>query len=165
VTDDVNPYLAYSPDISIEESSEPFRAFLGATLSVVKGVPVESSTYNPNIKLDTIEEEGEQDDGPLPESDIDDSSGEYQPSSGTEADTPPKTRGHGRGNTESELLVNTFLGRYRSLGSLTFRLLRLLPKHLKTSKYGHASIPCRITRSPFHSGLGTIKYAYGLPVI
>jgi hypothetical protein len=148
VRDDDNPYLAYSPGISIEESSEPFRAFLGANLSVVKGVPVESSTYNPNIKLDTI-------DGPLPEYDIDNAG-------------PPMARSHdrnSRGNTESELLVHTFLGRYRSLGSLTFRLLRLLPKHLKTSKYGHASIPCRITRSPFHSGLGTIKYAYGLPVI
>ena len=61
VRDDDNPYLAYSPGISIEESSEPFRAFLGAILSVVKDVPVESSAYNPYIQLDTIEEE--QDDG------------------------------------------------------------------------------------------------------
>jgi hypothetical protein len=67
-----NPYLAYSPGISIQESSESFRAFLGAILSVVKDVPVESSTYNPNIELDTIPEE--QDDGPLPEYDIDDGS-------------------------------------------------------------------------------------------
>ena len=72
VRDDDNPYLAYSPGISIQESSEPFRAFIGAILSVVKDVPVESSTYNPNIELDTIKEE--QDDGPLPEYDIDDGS-------------------------------------------------------------------------------------------
>lgn len=80
--DDNNPYLAYSPrpGISIENSSEPFRAFLGALLSVVKDVPVESSAYNPTILLDTIEEE--QDDGPLPEYDIDDRPGEHQGSSG-----------------------------------------------------------------------------------
>ncbi|KAH9981480.1 hypothetical protein BGW80DRAFT_1434619 [Lactifluus volemus] len=57
VRDDHHPYLVYSPGISIQESSEPFRAFLGAILSVVKDVPVESSAYNPNIKLDSIEEE------------------------------------------------------------------------------------------------------------
>ena len=52
------------------------------------------------------------------------------------------------------------------LGSLiTFRLLRLLPNCLKTSKYGHISTPCRITCSPFHLALGTINYAYGLPVL
>jgi len=156
VRDDDNPYLAYSPAISIQESSEPFRAFLGAILSVVKDVPVESSAYNPDIKLDTIEKEK------------DDGSGEYQGSSGRGADNPPMTRScdrNSRGNTESELLVHTFLGRYRSLGSLTFRLLRLLPNPLKTSKYGHVSIPCRITRSPFRRALGTINYAYGLPVL
>jgi hypothetical protein len=88
VRDDRHPYLVYSPGISIQESSKPFRAFLGAILSVVKDVPVESSAYNTNMELDTIEEEQ-----PLPEDDIDDGSG--------------------------ELLVHTFLGRYRSLGSFT----------------------------------------------
>jgi hypothetical protein len=163
VSDDHNPFLAYSPAISIEESSEPFRAFLGAILSVAKGVRVEPSAYNPNITLDNIEEE--QDDGPLPEDDIDDGS-EYRGSSGSAADTtPPKTRSrhrNSRGNTESELLVHTFLGRYRSLGSPTLRLLHILPNRLKTSKYGHVCIPCRITLSPFH-GAGTVNYAYGLP--
>jgi hypothetical protein len=116
VRDDNNPYLAYSPGITIQESSEPSRAFLGAILSVVKDVPVESSTYNPNIQLDTIEEE--QNDGPLPEYDIDDGPGEYQGSSGRGADTgSPMTRSrdrNSRGNTEFELLVHTFLGRYQS---------------------------------------------------
>ena len=73
VRDDKNPYLAYSPGISIQESSEPFRAFLGAILSVVKDMPIESSAYNTDIQLDTIEER--QDDGPLPEDGIDDGSG------------------------------------------------------------------------------------------
>jgi hypothetical protein len=119
VRDDDNPYLAYSPGISIQESSEPFRAFLSAILSVIKDVPVESSAYNPNIELVTIEEE--QDDGALCEDDIDDSS-EYQDSSGRGANTgSPMTHSrepNSRGNTESDLLVHTFLGRYRSLGSL-----------------------------------------------
>ena len=131
VRDDGTPYLAYSPMPNVKESSETFRAFIGAVLSVVKDVSVESSPYNPNIELDTIEEEG--DDGPLSER-------EYQDSSGTGAITPPITRSRDRnscGNTESDLLVHTFLDRYRSLGSLTFRLRRLLPTRLKTSKYGH----------------------------
>ncbi|KAH9986750.1 hypothetical protein BJV74DRAFT_878456 [Russula compacta] len=71
-------------------SSEPFRVFLGAILSVVNNVPVESSAYNPNIQLDTIKEE--QDDDPSPE---------YG---------SPMTRSHdrnSRGNTMSELLVTS----------------------------------------------------------
>ena len=108
--DDDNPYLAYSPGISIQESSEPFRAFLGAILSIVKDVSVESSAYNTDIQLDTIEEEHG------------DSSGEYQCNSGRGADTgPPMTRSRDRnscGNTESELLVHIFHDRYRSLDSL-----------------------------------------------
>jgi hypothetical protein len=66
VRDGDNPYLV-SPKISIQESSEPFRVFLGAILSVVKSVNVVSSTYDPNIELDTIEEK--QDDDPLFEGD------------------------------------------------------------------------------------------------
>jgi hypothetical protein len=117
VKDDVKPYLVYSPGISTQNSSEPFRAFLGATLSVAKGVPVERSTYNPGIQLDTIKEE--QDDGRLPGDDIDDGSGGYQGSSRRGADTgSPMTCSCALGNTESELLVHTFLGRYRPLGSL-----------------------------------------------
>jgi hypothetical protein len=120
VRDDDNPYLAYSPMISIQESSEPFRAFLGAILSVAKDVSVESSAYDPDIKLDTIKED--EDPGPLLEDDDEDESGDYQGSSGSGAGTPPMTRSrdrNSRGNTESELLVHTFLGQYRSLGSFT----------------------------------------------
>ena len=57
--------------ISIDNSSEPFRALLGAILSIVKKVPVEPTEFNPNIELDTIVEE---DKGPLPQDDIDDGS-------------------------------------------------------------------------------------------
>lgn len=48
---DGEPFLVYSPCSSIENSSEPFRAFLGAVLSVQNGVPVHTSTINPEMKL------------------------------------------------------------------------------------------------------------------
>jgi len=119
VRDDDHPYLAYSPEISIEDSSEPFRAFLGAILSVVKDVPVERSTYSSDMELDNIEEE--EDDGPLPEDDIDDDSGAYQGSSGRRATTGhPATRTREDENTESELIVRPFLGRYLLLDLLIY---------------------------------------------
>ena len=68
-------FLAYSPMLSIDDSSVPFRALLGAVLSVVKKIPVEPTEFdpdNPDMKLDTIVEE--QDEGPLPENDINGSS-------------------------------------------------------------------------------------------
>ena len=54
--DDSHPYLAYSPEITIKDSSEPFRVFLGVILSVVKDVPVESSAYSSDVELGIIEE-------------------------------------------------------------------------------------------------------------
>ena len=102
--DDDHPYLAYSPEITIKDSSEPFRAFLGAILSVVKDVPVEHSEYSSDMELDVIKEE--EDEGPLPEDDIDDDSGTYRGSSGGKATTShPATRSRGYGITESELMV------------------------------------------------------------
>ena len=105
VKDDDHPYLAYSPEISIKDSSEPFRAFLGAILSVVEDVPVEASAYSSNVQLDTIEEEEE--DGPSPEDDFDDGSGAYRGSSGGGAATgSPTTRSRAPGqNAGSELMV------------------------------------------------------------
>ncbi len=67
-----DPFLAYSPTCSIE-NSRPFRAFLGAILSVHEDVAVQASVYNPDMGLDLVPEEKE--DGPLPEDDIDDGSG------------------------------------------------------------------------------------------
>lgn len=62
------------------------------------------------MALDTIIEE--EDDGPLPEDDIDDDSGAYQGSSGRMATTShPATRSHAHDkdeNTESELIVRPF---------------------------------------------------------
>jgi hypothetical protein len=68
VRDDDHPFLAYSPKISIKDSSEPFRAFLGAIISVLKGAHIEPSTFNPDIQLDTIIEDTNE--GPLQEDEI-----------------------------------------------------------------------------------------------
>ena len=118
VKDDEHPYLAYSPKISIDDSSEPFRAFLGAILSVVEDVQVERSVYDSNMQLDTIEEE--EDDGPLSEHDIDDNSGPYSGSSDRGvANHLPMTRSRGRDGddkSDSELLVRPVLGRYVFIG-------------------------------------------------
>ena len=107
VRDDDHLYLVYSPEITIKDSSEPFPAFLGAILSVVKGVPVERSAYSSDIELDTIIEEEEEDDGPLPEDD----SGAY--SGGRATTSHPATCSREDKNTESELIVrpSRFLGR------------------------------------------------------
>ncbi|KAH9026562.1 kinase-like domain-containing protein [Lactarius hengduanensis] len=43
---------------SIEGPSEPFRAFLGAILSVLEGTPVQASEFKPTTMLGTIREEG-----------------------------------------------------------------------------------------------------------
>ena len=74
VRDDDLPFLAHSPKISIKDSSESFREFLDAILSVLKGASIEPSTFNPNMQFDSINEHT--DDGTLPE-DIDDHSGAH----------------------------------------------------------------------------------------
>ena len=117
VKDDEHPYLVYSPKISIDDSSEAFRAFLGAILSVGEAVQVEPSTYNSNMQLDTIEEEENTD--PLPE---DDDSRLYSSISDRGATTcPPMTRSHGRDGddkdkSKSKLLVCPVLSRYVFIG-------------------------------------------------
>ncbi|KAH9083891.1 hypothetical protein EDB83DRAFT_2669793 [Lactarius deliciosus] len=100
VSDDASPFLAFSPMFSIEGSSEPFRAFLGAILSVLAGAPVQASEFNSTMVLDIIPEEG--DGGPLPEDDINDDLGEYQGRSTTNiSSTLPMTTSDA---AESELM-------------------------------------------------------------
>ena len=70
--DDNHPYLAYSPEITIKDLSDPSRAFLGAVLSAVKDVPVERSAYGSDMKLDIIKNEEY-----LPEDGIDEDSRAY----------------------------------------------------------------------------------------
>jgi hypothetical protein len=92
VKDDNYPFLAYSPKISIQNSSEPFRAFLGAIFSVVEGVSVDPSEFNPDMALDTIIEEEDEEDVCM-EDDKNDGSGmedddsKYVPSSSEGTDT------------------------------------------------------------------------------
>ena len=90
------PFLAFSPLITMEDFSVPFRAFLGAILSVVKGGVVEASVFDGPQGLDTIEEEAPGEEGPAHISDDgDDCSGPYtgHPSLGPVARRPP-TRAH-----------------------------------------------------------------------
>ena len=106
VRDDHHPFLAYSPMISIDDSSVPFRALLGAILSVVKKVPAEPTEFNPRMKFDALVKE--QDEGPSADDDIDDGS-PYSASSGEEImKNPPNTRSRhrtGQRKAESGLMV------------------------------------------------------------
>ncbi|KAH9179320.1 kinase-like domain-containing protein [Lactarius sanguifluus] len=106
VSDDDNPFLAYSHICSIKDSSEPFRAFLGAILSVQEGASVQASESNPAMVLDIIPEEV--DSRPSSEDDTDHGSGEYQGSSATNIPSSvPMTHSRvttGRGAAESELM-------------------------------------------------------------
>ena len=76
-----NPFLAFSPLITIEDSSVPFRAFLGAILSVVRGVVVEASVFD-DSNSQTLNAVDEAEEGASPTSDTDDGSGEYRGRSG-----------------------------------------------------------------------------------
>ena len=51
------PFLAFSPLITVEDSTVPFRTVLGAVLSVLKGGIVEASPFDNSQILDTIGEE------------------------------------------------------------------------------------------------------------
>ena len=106
--------LAYSPVLEIVNSSIPFRAYLGALLSVVKNVPVQQSSFPVDAELDTLEEDPDEDeDEAVSDGDHGYTSDEYKPPGGGSADgagatTPPMTRSHrgaGGGNGDSELMV------------------------------------------------------------
>jgi hypothetical protein len=115
VRDDEHPFLAYSPKISIKNSSEPFRAFLGAILSVLNGAHIDPSTFNPEMRLDTIIEYDATDNGPLPEDDID-HSGAYRGSSSKAGATEPRMTRYrsraGQYNAEPGLMVCPFVDGY-----------------------------------------------------
>jgi len=91
--------------IDVEDSSVPFRAFLGTILSVVETVSVEPSKFNPNMKLDLVEE---QDEGHLPEDVIGNGSACSASSEEEMVNDPLNTRnGHrtGQKNAEPGLMV------------------------------------------------------------
>jgi hypothetical protein len=74
--DNGEPFLVYSPSYTIRDTSEPFRAFLGAIFSAKWEVSVQASILQPYTDLSVILKEV--DEGPLPEDDIDDGSGGYR---------------------------------------------------------------------------------------
>ena len=90
------PFLAFSPLITMEDTSVPFRALLGAVLSLVKGRVVEASVFSEPQTIDTIEEEAPGEEGsPSFGPDGNDDSGEYRcPSGEGSAGRRPGTRGH-----------------------------------------------------------------------
>jgi hypothetical protein len=118
VKDDDHPFLAYSPKISIKDSSEPFRAFLGAILSVLKDAHIEPSTFNPDMQLDIII--GDTNEGLLLEDNVHDHSGAYPSSSSKDGVTEPLTARSrsraGHDNAEPGLMVCPFVGSYLQRG-------------------------------------------------
>jgi len=106
VKEDSEPaFLTFSPLITMEDSSVPFRAFLGAILSVVKGVVVEASVFDDSQILDTIDEE-EVEEESSSTSDADHGSGEYRGRSGQGSGSGPITCRRAQGpSNEAALMV------------------------------------------------------------
>jgi hypothetical protein len=123
------PFLAYSPCCSIENSSEQFRAFLGAILSVKNGVPVETSAFDPELKLDNISEEMGY--APSPEEDIVSSSGKRGPAdvSSMVPTIPSRAITRGQAEEPAGLMVRPILDIFLSVGSLVYSQINyfLLP--------------------------------------
>jgi len=107
VKDDNHPFLAYSTITSIKDSSEPFRAFLGAILSVVEGIAVRPSTFDPDMELDTVMEEHD-DPGIVPEDGIGDGSGACPGRSSTGTARDPRNCARDQA-TESGLMARPSL--------------------------------------------------------
>jgi hypothetical protein len=87
--------LAYSPMLDISSSSIPFRAYLGAVLSAVRGFPVNPTVITVGTILDTLPEEDEGEDS-TPEDMDDDGSGEYTYTG--HGNKPPRSRNKAAGN-------------------------------------------------------------------
>ncbi|KAH9026553.1 hypothetical protein EDB84DRAFT_1670115 [Lactarius hengduanensis] len=109
-----NPFLAFSPMFSIEGSSEPFRAFLGAILSVLEGTPVPACEFNPSMVLDTIPEEGK--------------GGSKLPMTRSRAITSRDAA-----ESESDLMVRPISGHLRSARSLVYSQFTLSSPHYPES--------------------------------
>jgi hypothetical protein len=161
VRDDNHPYLAYSPEISMENSSEPFRAFIGAILSVVKGVPVDPSAYSSDTELDAIEGNGVED-GSAPK----DANGHGCQSSSGSGDTTNRPAihscAHGGKSSKFELNVRQ-ISVIAQLAYMLFRSLRPPRIRPKIFRYGRISIASRPTRLSSRSALGATNNVYGLP--
>ena len=98
-------FLAFSPLVTMEDSV-PFRAFLGAILSIGREVIVEASVFDGQI-LDTIDEEKDEEESSSTSDDADDGPGEYRGRPGQEpAGSGPITRRRVQGpSNEAALMV------------------------------------------------------------
>jgi hypothetical protein len=94
--------LAYSPMIDISNSSLPFRTFLGATLSVIRNIPVRPTVLPVNAIMDMLpeDERNEERDAEPSDDDSDDESG---------SSYTPSTHGAGSQSVSSVDNVDTFM--------------------------------------------------------
>jgi hypothetical protein len=103
--------LAYSPVIDISNSSIPFRAFLGAILSVIRNIPVRPTVLPVNAIMDMLPEDERDEEEPSVD-DYDDESGSYAPSAhGTRSSQSTA----GSQSVSSVDNVNTFMVCYVAL--------------------------------------------------
>jgi hypothetical protein len=124
VSDHSNPFLAYSPSFSIEDSSEPFRALLGAMLSVYNNVSVPASVLSVDMGYGDDIPEKDEGNGPVTEDGTDDGSGPHVDGSSTStltskvSMTSSRTAAGGQA-PGFELMVRPILSHSLSAGSLS----------------------------------------------
>ncbi len=139
--------------ITMENSSVPFRAFLGAILSVVKGKAVEASVFNREMELDTINEEEEEESPSTP--DADDGSGKYKGPGKEPIGSGPATRSGDRTAASSKkatLMARTFYAPFYFNGLSEIHLDRchhLRPNLLNHFRFGSVSILSQTTSLAF----------------
>jgi hypothetical protein len=132
----------------MKNSSEPFRAFLGAILSVHKGIPVPASALNTDMGpfITVTEEDGN---GHLPEDDTNDGTGPYKYSStSTIIPKVPMTCSQTATSGQAPgpgLLVRPIPSGFLSAHLSTHRLLAPSYTLLNPSKYGCTFSHCPTT--------------------
>ena len=111
-------FLAFSPLITMNDSSVPFRAFLGAILSVSRKITVQASAFDDSQILETIDE-GEAEEK---SSSTYDGSGEYRsrPGQGPIGSGPITHRRAQGPSNEAALMVRPCFALFISTGHLTF---------------------------------------------
>jgi len=147
------PFLAFSPLITMEDSSVPFRTLLGAILSVVKGGVVDASVFDDNQILNTTNKKEEK--GSESTFDADGGSREYKGCSGQEPAGPgPFTHKHAQdGSNKAALMVWPFCAPFPLNGPSEIHLDRChhLPHCLLNHlKFGSVFILSQTTSLIFH---------------
>ena len=158
VNDPHNPFLAYSPSISIEDSSVPFRALLGAMLSVYNSVSVPASVLSPGVLGHDGTPEGDQVDGSVAEDDTDDSSGLYVDSGDSTTSTITSDVLMTSSQAVTELMARTIPSHFLSAVSLAYFsdyfLLPALSQVFPSVGSSSAVTQQRISSSSFCQGRG-----------